>query len=132
VTRHTDLYALLDIYPRASNHSKDSKYPHVNIGLPVTSQSFYRPYFGIAETLTGWGGLQHKLSLPVAINFFGGLVFMKTNILVGNPTSQAEFHNDLKSTRVWKSVFGIEVPISSMVSKLGGKGGSSKGGGGKS
>jgi hypothetical protein len=132
VTRHTDLYALLDIFPWANAHPKDSIYPHINAGVPLTSQSLYRPYFGLAESLTGWTGLQRKLSLPVGVNFFAGVVFMKTKYLIDNPTTQQDFNSDLKSTRVWKGVFGIEVPISSFASKLGGKGNSAKGGSGKS
>ncbi len=130
VTRHTDLYGFVDIFPWAKHHSKESKYPHFNVGLPVTGQTLYRPYFGMAESLTGWTGIQRKLSLPVGINFFGGVVWMKTKYLVGDPTTQTDFNTDLKTTHVWKAVFGIEVPVSSMVSKLGGKGGSSKGGSG--
>jgi hypothetical protein len=132
VTRHTDLYGMFDFFPAGMRYSKESAFPHINVGLPMTSQSFYRPYFGLAENLTGWTHMQKKFALPVAINFFAGAVFLKTNYLVGNPTTQAEFNSSLKSTRVWKGLFGIEIPISSIASKIGGKGGSSKAGSGKS
>jgi hypothetical protein len=61
---------------------------------------------------------------------------MKTQFISGAaPTTQAEFNAALKTHRVWKAVFGIEVPVSSIASKLGGKGGGSGGknanGGGK-
>lgn len=129
ITRHTDLYGMLDIYPGGYWQPKDGAIPHLNVGLPVTSQSFYRPYFGLSESLTGWTTLQRKLSLPIGINFFAGMVYMKTQLLTDNPTSQAEFNADLKYTRVWKPIFGIEVPISSMASKIGNnKSSSNKGG----
>jgi hypothetical protein len=134
VTRHTDLYGMFDFFPAGEWLPKDAYFPHINIGLPVTSQSFYRPYFGLSENLTGWTRLQKKLSLPVGLNFFAGVVYMKTKLLTDNPTTQAQFNADLITTRVWKGVFGIEVPISSIASKLGGKGGGSgsgKGGSGK-
>jgi hypothetical protein len=130
VTRHTDLYVFVDLFPWALHHSKESIYPHFNLGVPITSQTLYRPYFGMSENLTGWTGIQRKLSLPVAVNFFAGVVWMKTDYLIGDPTTQAEFNTNLKPTRVWKGLFGIEVPVSSMLSKLGGKGGSAKGSGG--
>jgi hypothetical protein len=120
------LYALFDFFPAARVQPKDGRIPHFNVGLPLTSQSFYRPYFGIAENLTGWTTAQRKLSLPVAVNFYVGMIYMKTNYLIGAPTTQAEFNASLKPTRVWKVVYGIEVPIGSMVSKIGSKGSSKK------
>lgn len=121
VTRHTDLYGMFDIFPAAKWLPKESYVPHFVVGLPVTSRSLYRPYFGLAENLTGWTRLQKKLGIPVGVNFFAGEVYMKINVLTGSPTTQAEFNSDLKQTRVWKTVFGIEVPISSIASKIGGK-----------
>jgi hypothetical protein len=125
VTRHTDFYGMFDVFPCGWKFSKDSGCPHFNVGLPLTGQTFYRPYFGIAENLTGWTGIQKTLKLPVGINFFAGVIYMKTHYVVDDPVTQAEFSIDNKSTRVWKGVFGIEVPISAMVSKIG-KSGSSK------
>lgn len=126
LTRHTDLYALADIFPFGYLVPKESVVPHIVAGIPVTSQSLYRPYFGLGENLTGWTGAQKALSLPVGVNFIGGVTYMKTQHIVGpTPTTQAEFNSELKTYRVWKGVFGIEVPVSSIASKLGGKGGSS-------
>jgi hypothetical protein len=121
VTRHTDLYAFADVFPFGTLVPKQSWVPHINAGVPVTSQSFYRPYFGMAENLTGWKHLQKALSLPVSVNFFAGAVYMKTQYIVGNPQTSAEFNSDLHWRRVWKPMFGIEVPVSAMASKLGGK-----------
>ena len=87
----------------------------------MTSQSLYRPYFGMAENLTGWTHLKKALSLPVSVNFFAGMVYMKTQYIVGSPQTAAEFSSDLHWHRVWKPMFGIEVPVSAMASKLGGK-----------
>jgi len=67
-------------------------------GIPVTSQSFYRPYFGLAENLTGWTGFQKKLNLPVAINFIAGMTYMKTQEIVGMPpTTKLNSMINLKS-----------------------------------
>ena len=45
VTTHTELYGLFDIYPTAKWKTKESWVPHFNLGIPLTSQPFYRPYF---------------------------------------------------------------------------------------
>ena len=130
-TTHTEAYAFLDLYLLAAKASKDSGVPHINLGVPVSSKVLYRPYFGLAENLTGWSGLQQKLQLPTSISFFAGMCWMKTQQLVGpTPTSQSDFNSELSYHRVWKPMFGVEVSISSLASKLGGK--SSKNSNGKS
>jgi hypothetical protein len=133
ITRHTDFYGMFDFFPLAALLPKDSPVPHIAIGLPLTSQTFYRPFFGLSENLTGWTSVQRRLSLPVGINFFAGVVYMKTEFLLDSPTTQPGFNTDLKYTRVWKGVFGVEVPLRAMASKLGKKaGGSSAKSGGTS
>ena len=116
ITRHTDLYAILDLLPLAKWYSKDSFAPRLNVGLPVTGQTFYRPYFGVSENLTGrWHGF------PLQLNAFAGVVYMKQSIIVPGSSPAA-----LTQDRALKGIFGVEVPISSIVSKLkgGGKSGS--------
>ncbi|MGB6472622.1 MAG: hypothetical protein WBF04_00930 [Candidatus Sulfotelmatobacter sp.] len=51
-TRHTDAYAFLDIYPfqpLAEAPTNLTRYPHFNLGLPISGQSLHRPYVGLAE-----------------------------------------------------------------------------------
>lgn len=123
ITRHTDLYALADLYPFGHFVPKESRVPHIVVGVPVTSQSLYRPYFGLGENLTGWRHLQKRFGLPVGINFIAGVTYMRTQFITGAPpTTQAEFNAALKTHRVWKGIVGLEVPVSSIASKLGGKG----------
>ncbi len=136
VTTHTDLYGMVDIYPFAFAVDKNDWAPHFNVGVPITSQSLYRPYFGAAWSI---GGLLTRLfrpnkqiSLPVDINAFGGMVWMKTQIVIGTPTTPSELTADLHSTRVWKPAFGIEVPISSIASKIKGAAGKNSNGSSKS
>ncbi len=128
VTTHTEAYGLVDIFPFANALPKESIVPHFAVGIPVASKSLYRPFFGVSENLTGWTKLQKKLNLPVGINFLAGIGFMKTQEIIGSPTSQAQFQSALAMHRVWKPMFGFEVPVASALSKLaGGKGGSGKG-----
>jgi len=124
-TLHTDLYGMFDIFPAAFAAPKESAWPHFNVGIPLTSRSFYRPYFGVAESLTGWTHLQKSLNLPVGVNFFAGVTWMKTQVVTGNPTTTDDLTANSKTKRVWKGVFGIEIPIGSIVSKIG-KGGGKK------
>jgi hypothetical protein len=119
VKTHTDMYGMFDIYPSAYWLTKDSPAPHLVVGLPLTSQTFYRPFFGISENLTGWNGLQKKLALPVGLNFFAGVVYMKTSQVVGAPTTAAQLASDTRYLRVVKPLFGIEVPVAALVSKIG-------------
>jgi hypothetical protein len=109
-TTHTDAYALFDIYPFARCITKDSGVPHLAVGLPVTGQTFYRPFFGISENLIGWNGIQKLTGLPT-LNFFAGVVYMKTSIVTGSPTTPAQFTSDQHYVRVTKAVFGVEVPV---------------------
>jgi hypothetical protein len=133
-TTHTDLYAFVDFYPLAVvQHftnwsktaylpSKESWVPHFNFGIPVTSQPFYRPYFGLSENLTSWWAESH--GFPLRISFFAGLVDMKQKLLIAQPGGEVS----LKPDRALKPLYGIEVPISSLVSKIsGGKSGSKQG-----
>lgn len=127
VTTHTELYAFIDVYPLAYYQPKESFIPHVNLGVPVTTKSLYRPYFGLSEDITSWTGLQKLTQLPTSVDVFAGMVFMKTQQLVGAmPTTQAEFTSQLKYHHVWKPMFGIEVPVGSLASKIGKSGSSGK------
>src|SRR5208282_5975340 len=131
-TRHTDLYAMLDLYPAALRATKDSAVPHVVIGLPVTGQTFYRPFFGLGENFTGWTGLQRR-GFPLGMSVFFGVVDMRQEYATKNPnTTAGQPAFVLRPERVWKPMFGIEVPVSALVSKIGGasKSGSGKKGGG--
>jgi hypothetical protein len=122
VTTHTNLYALFDIYC-AEWFTKASGFPHLNVGLPVSGQTLYRPYFGVSENVTSWG--LEKWGFPLTMNLFGGVVYMKTFDVEGAPTTSSQLASSLKGTRVVKPLFGVEVPVLSLVSKIG-KGGSTK------
>jgi hypothetical protein len=123
ITTHTDVYALLDLYPFFLVSPKNGLPPHFVVGLPVTSQVFHRPIFGVSENISSWTGLE-RLGFP-QMSLFGGVVYMKQQLLTSTGT--------LASDRATKAVFGVEVSVSSLVSKIGSatKGASSKSGSGK-
>jgi Putative Ig domain len=123
ITTHTDVYALLDLFPFFLVSPKNGLPPHFVVGLPVTSQVFHRPIFGVSENISSWTGLE-RLGFP-QMSLFGGVVYMKQQLLTSTGT--------LVPDRATKAVFGVEVSVSSLVGKIGSaaKGASSKSGSGK-
>jgi hypothetical protein len=122
---HTDAYAFGDIYLLqhfSTSPAGLSSLPHINFGIPITSQSLHRPYVGMAE---GLNFLTSKLKLGVPVSVFAGAVFMKQQVeLPGTST--------LKWDRATKMIYGIELPISSITNYLKGGGGSKNSGSSKS
>jgi hypothetical protein len=128
VTTHADVYGFFDVYPAAYWKPKESWVPHFNFGIPLTSQSLHRPYFGIGENLTSWTGAE-KAGFPLPIIFFVGLVDMKQQIFV---TPFGQTTPILKYDRALKPLYGIELPIGAIVNKItGGAKGSGTAAGGK-
>lgn len=122
ITTHTDLLGVVNIYPFARWANNESWLPHVDAGLPVTSQPFYRPFVALGDTLTTWTGAERR-GFPLRISVFAGLVDMKQQIVVNNAVSH---------DRAWKPIYGVEVSVSALVSKIGGGKSQSQGGkGGK-
>jgi hypothetical protein len=115
VTTHTDVYAFVDIYPLAHWLDKRGPAPHFDVGLPVTSQTFYRPFFGVAENFTNWTGLR-RLGFPLEMSVFAGVVDMRIQV----PTQTAS-GTALLATRTVKPLFGLELSVSDLASKLGSK-----------
>jgi hypothetical protein len=123
-TTHNDLYALFDVYPWAKWVTKDSGIPHFTAGLPVAGQTLYRPSAGMAINVTGWTHLE-RLGFPVKMSLFANIVNMKITRVTRMPTTAAQLAADSKTARVWKPIYGIEVPVSALISKVG-KGSQSK------
>jgi hypothetical protein len=122
-TRHTELYGILDLYPFAKWAPKDSYVPHFNVGLPVSGKPFYLPYYGVAENVTArWR------NFPLPLSVFIGLIDIKETFNLTPAGSGAVFVKG----RELKGVWGVEVPVSTIVSKIPGiaKNASSGGGGG--
>ena len=128
------------IFPFAKFAPKDNWRPHINLGVPVTSKSLYRPYFGVSEPIGGLLTLissskqsssKKQIGFPLGINFFVGMTWMKTHFVTDDPNTTAELTADLHFKHVWKPVYGIEVPISSIASKIKGAAGKNSNGNGK-
>ncbi len=124
VTTHTEFYGLFDIYLTAKWKTKESWVPHFNFGIPLTSQPFYRPYFGLAENFTSWTTLE-KHGFPFRMSFYAGVVDMKQSLLkglsVGSTATSGQFSSALVTDRALKPLFGVEVPVSALIDKIGKK-----------
>jgi hypothetical protein len=113
---HTDAYAFIDIYP--FQHFADapamfSAIPHVNFGLPISSQVMHRPYAGIAENLAF---LTSRMKLNIPLSVYAGVVIMKQQVAISGLQS-------LKWDRATKMMFGLELPIGSITKYMKGSGG---------
>ena len=104
---------MVDVYPAAHWAYKQNGFFHFLVGVPVTSSPFHRPFFGGAIDLTRWTGLQ-RIGFPLQMSAFGGVVYMKEQIPANGLSSTA-----LTSTRTVKGMFGIELPVSALISKIG-------------
>jgi hypothetical protein len=121
--RRASAMAMFNLYPFAKWADKNSWIPGVVTGVPVTGKSFWMPFVGVSENVTGWKLLQDK-KFPVAVNFNFGWVHLNQQVTI-SPTK--DIPNGIGHKRVWKPMFGVEFPVKNLVSKLGGLGG---GGGG--
>jgi len=125
-TRHEAIYGTFDFSPWAASCPM-TKCPYVQVGLPLSGAVLHLPYTGIA-----WG-------LPFTASFlqmsaYGGVGFMRqtklNGIAAGSTTTQTLFNAAQQTDWPRKAIFGVEVSVSSIVSKIkssvggGGKGGS--------
>jgi hypothetical protein len=109
LTRHADVLALVDFFPFFLISPKSGPAPHLVVGLPVSGSVFHRPVFGISETFTSWTKLE-RLGFP-RMSIFGGVVYMQQQL----PSATGVLVTD----RALKPSFGIELSVSSLVSKIG-------------
>jgi hypothetical protein len=103
VTR-TNAYAMLDIAPWGEDFVKPQMFgiPHLMTGLPLASKVFDKPFVGGLGEEVGFSKV-----LPLSARIFGGVVYNK------------EFRGaDQVPHRVWKVQYGIELSMSSAISKL--------------
>jgi hypothetical protein len=103
VTR-VDAYAMLDIAPWGEDFVKPPMFgiPHLMTGLPISGKVFDKPFIG---------GLGEEVGLtkflPFSARIFAGVVYNK------------EFRGATEEPhRVWKVQYGIELSLSSAISKL--------------
>jgi hypothetical protein len=79
----------------------------------------HRPYIGAAINVTGW---LRERGFPFDLNVFDGVVFMKQQVFV-QPTATIPT-GSLKWDWARKNIFGVEIPVSAITSKLTKKSGS--------
>jgi hypothetical protein len=123
-TIHSALIGTFDFSPWAYKLPMN-KYPYLQIGLPLSGSAFHLPYCGVSlptQFTKKW--------IPLSV--YGGVGFMKQTfpktLAVGATSNTAAFNADLTSDWAVKAIYGIEVPVSSIISavKSGVGGGKSK------
>jgi hypothetical protein len=126
-TIHSALVGAFDFSPWAYKLSMDN-WLYFQVGLPLSGSSFHMPYFGVAQPLPF---TKKWLSLSV----YGGVILMKQTypktLAIGATTTPNAFNADLTTDWPVKALYGIEVPVSKIASKVkssvGGKSSSSSG-----
>jgi hypothetical protein len=128
-TRHEALIGTFDFSPWGSVCPM-TKCPYIQGGLPLSGSALHLPYTGFAQPLP-------FTSSFIPLSIYGGVGFMKqtklNGIAVGSTTTQTDFNAAQKTNWPRKYTFGIEVPVSTIASKIKSSigGGSGGGGGGK-
>lgn len=112
-------YGMAHFYP----YSVDLKgnypwYPSIVGGLSLTGQPLDKPFAGLSTGI--------RKPLPISVNFFAGAVFNKVfspaTLKVGSSASSLQLQSDLKSHRVTKLLYGIDIPITQFVKAISGSG----------
>ena len=120
-TRHSALYAVVDVSPWASVCPMN-KCPYLQAGVPLSGATFHVPYVGMAQPLPFFKWLP--------ISAYGGVAFMRQThpktLAIGATTDQTTLNNDLTTDWPVKALYGIEVPVSSIIKSVKSSIGSSK------
>jgi hypothetical protein len=115
-TRHMPLYATFDYSPWASKCSMtNSRCVYLQGGVPLSGAVLHMPYAGVAWPIP-------YVNKFIPLSLYGGITFMKQTKLTGLPVGTATTPDAFQtaSTTDWakKPLYGIEVPISAIVSKI--------------
>ncbi|MGA2132526.1 MAG: hypothetical protein ABSH50_09550 [Bryobacteraceae bacterium] len=110
------VYGFANFFPFQAAGYKTSYYPSLLMGIPVTGKVFSQPFFGVSENILGWWK-----RAPLQVNLIAGMVFLNQEVVTGNSSGSLEIGH----ARVWKPMFGVELPVSSLASKIKSLGGSS-------
>jgi hypothetical protein len=110
-------YGFFDFYPFFWRWPKNDLFPHVAAGIPLSGQPLHRPFVGFSEPIP-W--LQKSTTFPISV--FGGVVFMRerypSTLAVGAAADSATFNNNLTTHWVRKALFGVDLPLTKLVSKI--------------
>jgi hypothetical protein len=113
-TRHSAILATFDFSPWARTCPM-TKCPYLQVGVPLSGAAFHAPYFGAAQPIPF-----SKKWLQISV--FGGFMLMRqtspTTLKIGDITTAAAFNSDLHTNWPVKAIYGIEVPVTSIVKSI--------------
>jgi hypothetical protein len=108
-------YGFLNIFPVPVDVRGDDflRSPHFVLGVPISGRPLDRPVIGL-----GYGINRFRVNF----DFFAGVVFNRVReprvLRPGDPASQSQLESDLRSRRVGKFIFGINLPIRQVIEAL--------------
>jgi hypothetical protein len=116
---HTDIYAFFNLGYDLQN--KGLRWPHLDVGIPVTGQPFYRPFVGVGEWLTPLFGLD-KAKFPLKIGAFAGFVIAKDysprTLTIGSVATPGDLAADLQAHRTARFLFGLDFSVTELVGRV--------------
>lgn len=117
VVNRVSAYGFFDFYPFFWRWPKNGLFPHVAGGIPLSGQPLHRPFVGLSEPIPL---LQKSTTFPISV--FGGVVFMRerypSTLAVGAAADAATFNNNLSTHWVRKALFGADLPLTKLISKI--------------
>jgi hypothetical protein len=117
VSNRVNAYVFGDFVPFAHLRPSDWYYPHIVAGLPINGQPLHSPFAGLSQPIPL---VEKYFSFPLSV--FGGVVFMRERIpatlTVGQTADTATFNADLHTHWVRKRMFGVELPVLQLISKI--------------
>jgi hypothetical protein len=112
VTR-LNAFVLFELFPIAADIKTPPPVaiPHIFAGLPISGKVFNKPIFGGGDTFN----LRKLIKVvPLQVGFFGGVAFNKEFRQKPGTIGSA----NVEPHRVWKGIYGIEIPVSQFKSLL--------------
>jgi hypothetical protein len=101
-------YAFLNLFPRAFDVKSDETYPfpHLVLGLPISGKPLDRPFVGAGY------GINNFL---FKFNLFAGYTFDRVEepgtLGAGTAATQSQLESDLRTRRIPKFIFGVNIPV---------------------
>lgn len=107
VTR-LNAFGFFDIFPQANDITDPPllAWPHIKFGLPISGKVFNKPFFGAGDGFN-LKKIKFLSFMPLQVQFFGGVDYNKEFRQIPGTKGAA----NVSGHRVWKGLYGIEIPV---------------------
>ena len=107
--------------PKADSSNTKPRLPHLSVGLPVSGQVFYRPFFGVGESITTLPFVD-RLRFPLKFGVFVGVVYARQQtpktLGVGATATSSQLAADLETRRVAKLLVGLDFSVGELIGRI--------------